>query len=71
MEESHRSVLHTVDELRESIKRSSSSSQIIQAQQEIIERERELETARRRLEQIRIAKYKDRPAVDYESGSDF
>ena len=45
--------------------------QIIQAQQEIIERERELETARRRLEQIRKAKYKDRPNVDYESGSDF
>lgn len=43
---------------------------MIQAQEEILTKERELESARRRLETIRREKYKNRP-VDYDSGSDF
>jgi len=44
--------------------------QIIEVQQTILEKEKELEMARRRLDIIRKAKYKDRPS-DYDSGSDF
>ena len=44
------------------------------AQEDILIKERELETARRKLEIIRKAKYKDRPSMDYDStdsGTDF
>ena len=44
--------------------------QIIQAQQDILVKEKELESARKKLEIIRKTKYKNRP-VDYDSGSDF
>lgn len=45
-------------------------AQIIQAQEAILIKERELDSARRKLEIIRKTKYKNRP-VDYDSGSDF
>jgi talin len=44
--------------------------QIIMAQEDILVKEKELESARRKLETIRKAKYKDRP-MEYDSGSDF
>ena len=44
--------------------------QMITAQEEILIKEKELELARRRLENIRRAKYKDRPPGD-ESGTEF
>lgn len=45
--------------------------QIIMAQEEILIKERELEMARRKLETIRKAKYKDHPMDDDSSGSAF
>lgn len=44
------------------------------AQEDILIKERELETARKKLEIIRKAKYKDRPMGEYDStdsGTDF
>lgn len=47
--------------------------QIIMAQEEILVKEKELNVARRKLENIRKAKYKDRPLTseDEDSGSAF
>lgn len=47
--------------------------QLIMAQEDILIKERELESARKKLELIRKAKYKDRP-MEYDStdsGTDF
>ncbi len=45
--------------------------QMIMAQEEILKKEKELEVARRKLEFIRKAKYKDQPTDDEEEGSAF
>lgn len=46
---------------------------MITAQEDILIKERELETARKKLEIIRRARYRDRPECDYstDSGTDF
>ena len=46
-------------------------AQMIMAQEEILKKEKELETARKKLEFIRKAKYKDQPTDDEEEGSAF
>ena len=46
-------------------------TQMIMAQEEILKKEKELEVARRKLEFIRKAKYKDQPTDDEEEGSAF
>ncbi|CAI9742944.1 talin-1-like isoform X1 [Octopus vulgaris] len=46
-------------------------AQEIMAQEEILRKEKELDSARKRLAEIRKARYKDKPPEDYDSSSSF
>jgi len=60
----------TEDEVDVSGLRVQGMKQLIEVQQTVLEKEKELELARRHLDAFRRKKYKDRP-MDYDSGSDF
>ncbi|GAB1607177.1 talin-1-like isoform X1 [Argonauta hians] len=59
------------DELTINKRKVGGIAQEIMAQEEILRKEKELDSARKRLAEIRKARYKDKPPEDYDSSSSF